>query len=285
MRLPLLPSLLSLLPTLLPAQTRLLATADLPGRARAAAELERLVRAAADLPTTVALAALAGLDLAPGSAARARLQAALGAALRDGDAAGASGRLRGDLGDLVETLQFQPLVQAELPAGFPGFAAVDELELRPYPAYRMASTAMRGGSTGAFWPLFRHIEANGIAMTTPVQMDWGATAGGGDERPLRMAFLYGDPTTQPGTVADGVDVVVVPAATVLSLGAIGDDRRDRVAAMRDRLFGWLAANPEWLAAGPVRTMGYNSPMVPRDRRYFEVQVPVRRADAPAAVPR
>lgn len=278
----LLPSLLSLLPALLPAQTDLLAPADLPGRARAAAELERLLRGEADLPTTVALAALAGLDLAPRSAARARLQAALGAALRDGDDARAGGRLRSDLGDLVETLQFRPLVQAELPAGFPGFAAVDELELRQYPAYRMASTAMRGGSTGAFWPLFRHIEANGIAMTTPVQMDWGATAGG-DDRPLRMAFLYGDPATQPRTVADGVDVVVVPAATVLSLGAIGDDRRDRVAAMRDRLFGWLSAHPEWAPAGPVRTMGYNSPMVPRDRRYFEVQLPVRRTDPPAAV--
>jgi hypothetical protein len=24
-------------------------------------------------------------------------------------------------------------------------------------------------------------------------------------------------------------------------------------------------------------MGYNSPMVPRDRRYFEVQLPIRRS--------
>ena len=34
---------------------------------------------------------------------------------------------------------------------------------------------------------------------------------------------------------------------------------------------------EWVVAGPLRTMAYNSPMVRGDRRYFEVQLPVRRA--------
>jgi hypothetical protein len=31
---------------------------------------------------------------------------------------------------------------------------------------------------------------------------------------------------------------------------------------------------KWIAAGPLRIMAYNSPFVPRDRNFFEVQMPV-----------
>jgi len=135
---------------------------------------------------------------------------------------------------------------------------------------------MQGGSLGAFMPLFRHIEQNQIAMTTPVQMDWQPHADG-SERPARMAFLYGSPTTDPKQVAAGVEVNDIAPITVLSIGAIGDDRTDRVERLRARLEAFVAASHgAWRIAGPLRTMGYNSPMVPRDRRYFEVQLPVQR---------
>lgn len=284
--LPVLACVLLLGSQLLPAQHRLLEAADLPGRALAAEELDALLQARADLPTTIALAVFAGRGLPVGSAARARLDAAAGRANATEDPQAALGSLRSALDELVETLSFRPLQQAELPAGFPGFVAVDEIELRQYPVYRMARTAMQGGSNGAFWPLFRHIESNGIAMTTPVQMDWQTRPGETAERPVRMAFLYGDPAIAPKTTDRGVEVLEMPAQTVLSIGAIGDDRRDRVEQMRARLDAFLAASgAAWVAAGPLRTMGYNSPMVPRDRRYFEVQLPVRRAAeaAPTAV--
>jgi hypothetical protein len=32
-------------------------------------------------------------------------------------------------------------------------------------------------------------------------------------------------------------------------------------------------------AGPMRVMGYNSPFVPRDLNFFEVQIPVKAAKA------
>jgi SOUL heme-binding protein len=268
---------------LTPAQERLLAPADVPGRAQAAAELQAVLAVDADLPTSVALAACAGVTLAPGSTARARLVQALQRANGGTDPAAARATLRSELGDLIETLTFRPVQQAELPTGFPGFAAVDEIELRDYPIYRMVRTSMQGGSTGAFWPLFRHIESNGIAMTTPVQMDWQSQPGAAHDRPMQMAFLYGDPTITPKRTDDGVEVVEMPAVQVLSIGAIGDDRRDRVEELRDRLLAWLGQNPEWEVAGALRTMGYNSPMVSRDRRYFEAQLPVRRRAAPGAV--
>jgi hypothetical protein len=36
---------------------------------------------------------------------------------------------------------------------------------------------------------------------------------------------------------------------------------------------------EYVSAGPMRIMGYNSPFVPRDRNFFEVQIPVKAAEA------
>ena len=74
-------------------------------------------------------------------------------------------------------------------------------------------------------------------------------------------------------------VVDVPATTVLSLGARGHDRPSRIAELREQLEVWLQRQGEWEAAGPIRTMGYNSPSVGGDRRYFEVQLPVRRKAA------
>jgi hypothetical protein len=270
----------TLLPTLLPAQ-RLLAPEDRPARAAVAKELQLLLDDTPDLTTTTALAAVAGVRLPEGSAARSRLDQLLRAANAATDPERARAALRRDLGGLVEVLAFRPRMEAERPKGFPEFGVVDEIELRDYPAYTMARTTAKGGSTRAFWPLFQHIQKNDIAMTTPVQMDW-QPGQDGDRRPATMAFLYGDPATQPAHIADGVEVVAVPAATVLSLGAIGNDRPAVVEAMLARLQGWLAANPAYEAAGPMRTMGYNSPMVPNDERFFEVQLPVRRREKPEA---
>lgn len=263
------------------AQERLFEAGDATIRRAVGDELAALQRGSGDLPATVALAALAGVPLPAGSFARAQLDRALRRANGDPDARGALDTLLDELATLAATLRFRPLVEAESPRGFPAFgAAVGEIELRSYPAYRMASAAARGGSGSAFWPLFRHIESNGIAMTAPVQMDWQAESR--TPRATRMAFLYGDPATEPEHVARGVSVVDAPAHTALSIGAIGYDDRARVEAMQRRIRAWLAtAGCEWEVAGDFRTMGYNSPMVPASRRYFEVQVPVQRRTAAA----
>lgn len=266
------------LPTLGFAQERLFQPTDRAGRTAAARELGAALAAKSDLPTTVALAAVAGTALPAGSTARLTLEAALRTANLEPSEPKALRSLRSALGDLVETLSFEPVQQADLPKGFPGFQVVDEIELRHYPVYRMVRTNMsKGGSNGAFWPLFRHIESNGIAMTTPVQMDWSKKTDEAAERPMQMAFLYGDPAITPKNIAEGVEVVEVPALTVLTIGAIGDDRRERVDELHQRLEAFLAAQSDaWQVAGPLRTMGYNSPMVSRDRRYFEVQLPVQK---------
>lgn len=244
----------------------------------AAAAQQRL----ADLRIVAATALEA---LPDGSAADARVATAIEQSKQkeqnDGVADAASS-LRLSLAGLLSDLRFTPVREAELPKGFPDFLALDEIEIRDYPAYRMVKAPMkRSGSMGSFWTLFNHIKKNEISMTTPVQVDYEK----GDERMKEqsMAFLYGDPAI--GSVgADGnAEVVDVAAATVITVGARGYERRETVDEMHERLLHWLAEHAnEYVAAGTMRLMNYNSPSVGGDRRYFEIQIPVRRIEPKAA---
>jgi len=172
---------------------------------------------------------------------------------------------------------FKPVLEAKLPQGFPEPTPVGEIQLRSYPAHRLARVALseQGGEDQAFFTLFNHITRNGIAMTAPVEMTYGA---GKDTTPKvkAMAFLYGNPRLGKTGREGKVDVVDVPALTVVSIGVRGDYSAKRVAEARARLEAWLRQHADrYEAAGPPRVLGYNSPMTPADQRYAEVQLPVR----------
>jgi hypothetical protein len=60
------------------------------------------------------------------------------------------------------------------------------------------------------------------------------------------------------------------------MGARGDLDSKAVAAAHSHLMTWLEDHAgKFEASGELRVLGYNSPMIPIDKRYFEVQVPVR----------
>ena len=188
-----------------------------------------------------------------------------------------------------ESLTFRPLVEAKTPAGFPPFTPVHHIEVKNYPTYRMARVAMDAGKLGenvAFWSLFKHIKRNNIAMTAPVQINY-------DERnqnavlerdvelnEAAMAFLYGERNW--GTLGiDGndanVEVLEVEPVTVVSIGVRGRMTPAKVRDATTKLTDWLGQQGSaYEATGPVRRLGYNSPFVPANRQYFEVQIPVRR---------
>jgi hypothetical protein len=164
--------------------------------------------------------------------------------------------------------------EAALPEGFPDWTPVGEIQIQRYPAYRMARTQSGGaGSMGAFWRLLSHIQGEQIAMTAPVESTY--TTGTRALSMSNMAFLYGSSRMgQPGS--DGsVDVVDIPAQAVVSVGMRGIESPQRIEAARQQLERWLGAQPDWVAAGSLRTMGYNSPRVMGEQRYFEVQIPVQ----------
>lgn len=181
----------------------------------------------------------------------------------------------------LEVLSFQPKEEAPLPVGFPPLTPVGEIRLNEYPAYRLARTSVQADDGAAFWRLFRHIQSRNIAMTSPVEM----TYRDGDSKPLEveMAFLYRS-LEQGERERDGeVEVIDIPAQRVLSIGWRGDINEENVTAARQLLDAWLKTHAsEYRVKGKMRVMGHNSPFVPLEKRYFEVQLPVASVQPEAA---
>ena len=167
--------------------------------------------------------------------------------------------------------EFRPIIEAEMPAGFPQYTPVREVQVKRYPAYRKAQAV--AGKGGGFWTLFSHIKQNDIAMTSPVEMPYA------DREPPNqgnMAFLYGRADMGLPGRQGSVEVIDVPPMVVASTGVRGPRTAESLAEARDRLNAWLEANEEQYSAdGPLRVMAYNSPFIPRDRNYFEVEIPLR----------
>ena len=80
-------------------------------------------------------------------------------------------------------------------------------------------------------------------------------------------------------------MIDVPPTVVVSTGVRGPRTTESVAEARERLKVWLDTNKErYSADGELRVMAYNSPFVPRNRNYFEVEIPIRPLDEPASSP-
>lgn len=186
--------------------------------------------------------------------------------------------------------------EASLPKGFPMPSKVGEVTLKTYPAHRLARVTrqrVEGNRNRMFMPLFRHIQRNDIAMTSPVEMVYHMPedAATMDGKQLveamemdSMAFYYGDP--ELGEVgADGEQVVVEDAepVQVASFAIRGEYTRTHMALGVKKILDWLDEQREQGVeieiAGSPRYMGYNSPMVPGFMKIGEVQIPVNVTEA------
>jgi len=173
-------------------------------------------------------------------------------------------------------LGFEPFIEADLPRDFPAPTPVLEIELKRYPAYRVATASMSGRGNSAFWTLFKHIKKHGIPMTAPVESTYAADA---RLSPRKMGFLYQNVEVGEAGPDGRVDIADVDAERVVSFGHRGNSTSDRIAAAQREILAWIDSRDDLEVAGDLRTMGYNSPMVSTSRRYFEVQIPVRRIEA------
>jgi hypothetical protein len=182
--------------------------------------------------------------------------------------------LKRSIKESVADLAFRPLLEAQLPAGFPELTPVGQIQMKKYPAYRMARTKMNGRENNAFMTLFFHIKKNDIAMTAPVEMTYSDQQGQ-TKQPIAMSFLYqNDRLGSPGQDTK-VEVVDVLPMTAVSIGLRGNVPQEEVGKARTRLERWLTQHADlYRAAGPLRVLGYNSPFIPTGRRYSEVQIPV-----------
>ena len=207
------------------------------------------------------------------------LRATLDASVAADDATAGAWVLRGAMDRLLEDLAFVPRSEAPLPQGYPGPGPVGRIVTKSYPAYRAARVE---GGENAFWPLFNHIKRNDVQMTAPVEMTMD-----GELAAVDMSFLYERPDQGQAGARDGVAVVNLPALTVLSVGMRGERDEAEVARAKAVLQARLELDG-LQPAGPFRLLGYNSPMVPASRRFWELQVPVlaaARAEGPTPPPR
>ena len=199
-----------------------------------------------------------------GPIARAGVRRALDA--RIADPAKRAWELRYAFDRILDDAEFQPLVEAPMPRGFPKPGPVGRAVTKEYPAYRAARA--RGASS--FFTLFGHIQKNDVAMTAPVEMTMAEGSGVTD-----MAFLYESMSLGRAGSDGAVTVVDLPATTVISFGLRGEPSESDLELARAAIEQRMGAEG-MTAAGPWRRMGYNSPMVANERRYSEIQLPVRR---------
>lgn len=180
--------------------------------------------------------------------------------------------------------------EAPLPEGWPEATDPGAIEVKRYPAYRSAilrkANANHLDQDDLFFPLFDHIQRNGIAMTAPVVMTYPTRVVelAGAVGVVSMEFLYRRP--DQGEVGPGVGQVRVedhPPATYVCLGVRGAMDEETIREAIETLRGWLRDHAvEWSAAGEPRRLGYHGPDTPVDRQLNEVQIPIRPAADGAA---
>lgn len=171
-------------------------------------------------------------------------------------------------------------ITTPLPVGYPAPTPPGAIELKKYPAVRRAEVSGTMdpdlGMNAGFFPLFRHIQRRGIAMTSPVEMDYhGVSPGRAPEAEgWTMSFLYREPQLGPAGSDGRVAVVDAPPMTVLAIGVRGSYGLGRMQTPMQELEDWLEANPQWQAAGDARALYYNGPDVRRADLWGELHVPV-----------
>ncbi len=174
--------------------------------------------------------------------------------------------------DKEKSSKFKVMHEAKMPEGFPAPGQLGEIVVKEYPAYR-AAKVVDGQQNVAFMKLFYHIKQNNIAMTSPVEMSLKENGARGD-----MAFLYGSMAMGDlGHKENGVEVVDVPARRVVSIGFNGYESEKAINEAKVKLEKWLSEQKEYVADGSYRLLGYNSPMVPAAKRFWEVQIPLKSA--------
>jgi hypothetical protein len=186
--------------------------------------------------------------------------------------------IRKSLKQIAADLGFKPTNEAPVPKGWPAFTPVREVRLVSYPKYRMAIVESTGaGEQGAFfWQLFTHIQRNEIPMTAPVEMHLSKTDKG--LAMTGMAFLYENPDQPtPAGTRGNVKVVDIEPYEAVNVGLRGEMNDREIKAAQEMIDAWLKANEStYEVQGTPRILGYNSPSLPAAKKYYEVQVVVKR---------
>ncbi len=174
--------------------------------------------------------------------------------------------------------------EGPLPEGFPPPSEVGQVVEKSYPLSRTYSAE----GDNAFMRCFAYLAKNQHEMTVPVILDYrrrGADAAPAADDNLqgmavdRMHFILEKPSLDEPKQDGPVTVADMSKLRVLSIAYQGRMTDEALAEAESKLKDALKQRKDLIAAGEKRVLGYNSPMVPRNKQFWEVQIPVQAADA------
>ena len=147
---------------------------------------------------------------------------------------------------------------------------VGQTEIKTLPAAKLiASESDRGyfeRNNSLFRPLFRYIQDNDIAMTTPVEAEM--------EPGIMYFYIGGDDAERELAATNEVRVVELPERTMASIGARGSYSPANFAAAEAKLKAWIEAEGTHQATGPARAIYWNGPFTLGVLKRSEVHIPI-----------
>jgi hypothetical protein len=186
-----------------------------------------------------------------------------------------------ELEETVESPEYPPgyIEEAALPEGFPPPSAVGQVVEKKYPLCRTYSAP----GNNAFMRCFSYLAKQKHEMTAPVIMDYKPKADASENQAAdvdfmkvdRMHFILEKPSLDEPKQDGPVTVANMPQMRVLSIAYQGGMSAARIADAERMLEAEIERRKTVVATGPKRVLGYNSPMVPRDKSYWEVQIPIK----------
>ena len=152
--------------------------------------------------------------------------------------------------------------------------AVDAIEIKTLPPATLIAAKGDGPyferNNSLFRPLFRYIQANDIAMTTPVEAEM--------QPGVMYFYIGGDAANRELPSTDTVEVLQLPKRTVLSIGIRGGYNANNFSAGEAQLRKWLAQQTDYMPSGAARAIYWNGPFTLGFLKRSEVHIPIQAAE-------
>jgi hypothetical protein len=169
--------------------------------------------------------------------------------------------------------------EGPLPEGFPPPSEVGQVVEKSYPLCRTYSA--EGGN--AFMRCFTYLTKHKHEMTAPVIMDYKRREPSDKPQAIanfdaldinRMHFVLERPLLDEPKSEGAVAVADMPTMRVLSIAFQGQLSADTREQAEKKLAAEIESRKDLTVVGPYRVLGYNSPFVPKDKAFWEIQVPI-----------
>jgi len=169
--------------------------------------------------------------------------------------------------------------EGPLPDGFPPPSEVGQIVEKIYPLCRTYSAE----GSDAFMRCFTYLTKHKHEMTAPVIMDYKRREPSEKPKAIanfdamdinRMHFVLERPVLDEPKNEGAVVVADMPTMRVLSIAFQGQLSADTREQAEKKLAAKIESRKDLTVVGPYRVLGYNSPFVPKDKAFWEIQVPI-----------